>query len=407
MSVHAWFSNDDVALAPGSTLILPLTIHNLGDETESFTVVPAGLTASWTTVTPGNLTLFGGSQEVVEVTIAPPALPSTTAGPTSIAIRIIPLGDSDDAVVAETTLMITQFDDCRIVALQPIQRARHRATFEFMVENHGNTVASCRLHLVDPSERVDGDFDPPAVGVGPGSATLVRLKARAQRSLRRTSRTLDFEVEAARQGHDPVVSPMSLVQSPTIPVALIARAAAVVALLAAAMLAWFAVVKPTIEDAAADEVDRQIAELATTENDNTDAPGGPQVTAPTATAPENPEPDGVPRFIRFEVAAPLTQTADESTTLPDTGVFDLTDLRVENPFDDRGVATLLVNTEPIFIWSLENVRGVWFEPRITPIRLDPGDNVTFSVRCDEIGDASRSTCTTALNMGGLVDDSNG
>ena len=407
MSVHAWFSNDDVALAPGSTLVLPLTIHNLGDETESFTVVPAGLTASWTTITPGNLTLFGGSQEVVEVTIAPPALPSTTAGPTSIAIRIIPLGDSDDAVVAETTLMVTQFDDCRIVALQPIQRARHRATFEFMVENHGNTVASCRLHLVDPSERVDGDFDPPAVGVGPGSATLVRLKARAQRSLRRTSRTLDFEVEAARQGHDPVVSPMSLVQSPTIPGAMIARIAAVVALLAASMLAWFAVVKPTIEDAAADQVDSRLDELATTENDAIDAPGGPQVTAPSSTVPgaESPGTEGEPSFIRFEVAAPLTQTADESTTLPDTGVFDLTDLRIENPFDDRGVATLLVNTEPIFVWSLENVRGVWFEPRITPIPLDPGDNVTFSVRCDEIGDASRSTCTTALNMGGLIDDS--
>ena len=407
MSVHAWFSNDDVALAPGSTLVLPLTIHNLGDETESFTVVPAGLTASWTTITPGNLTLFGGSQEVVEVTIAPPALPSTTAGPTSIAIRIIPLGDSDDAVVAETTLMVTPFDDCRIVALQPIQRARHRATFEFMVENHGNTVASCRLHLVDPSERVDGDFDPPAVGVGPGSATLVRLKARAQRSLRRTSRTLDFEVEAARQGHDPVVSPMSLVQSPTVPGAMIARIAAVVALLAATMLAWFAVVKPTIEDAAADQVDNRIDELAATENDAVDTSGGPQVTAPASTVPGvgSPATEGDPTFIRFDVAAPLTQTADESTTLPDTGVFDLTDLRIENPFDDRGVATLLVNTEPIFIWSLENVRGVFFEPRITPIRLDPGDNVTFSVRCDEIGDASRSTCTTALNMGGLIDDS--
>ena len=407
MSVHAWFSNDDVALAPGSTLVLPLTIHNLGDETESFTVVPAGLTASWTTITPGNLTLFGGSQEVVEVTIAPPALPSTTAGPTSIAIRIIPLGDSDDAVVAETTLMVTPFDDCRIVALQPIQRARHRATFEFMVENHGNTVASCRLHLVDPSERVDGDFDPPAVGVGPGSATLVRLKARAQRSLRRTSRTLDFEVEAARQGHDPVVSPMSLVQSPTVPGAMIARIAAVVALLAATMLAWFAVVKPTIEDAAAEQVDNRIDELAATENDAVDTSGGPQVTAPASTVPGvgSPATEGDPTFIRFDVAAPLTQTADESTTLPDTGVFDLTDLRIENPFDDRGVATLLVNTEPIFIWSLENVRGVFFEPRITPIRLDPGDNVTFSVRCDEIGDASRSTCTTALNMGGLIDDS--
>jgi hypothetical protein len=409
VSVHAWFSNDEVSLAPGTTLTLPLTIHNLGDETESYTIVPAGLTASWTTLTPGNLTLFGGSQDIVEVTIAPPALPSTTAGPTSIAIRIIPLGESDDAVVAEATLMIAPFDDCRIVALQPIQRARHRSTFEFMVENHGNTVASCRLHLVDASERIDGDFDPPAVGVGPGSATLVRLKARAKRGLRRSTRTIDFEVEAARQGLDPVVSPMSLVQSPTIPGAAIARAAAVAALLAAAVFAWFGVVKPTIEDAAAEQVDSRIDELAATGQGNSTSTDDEQVTTPTTAVSggQGSETAGVPTFFRFDVAAPLTQTADESTTLPDGGTFDLTDLRIENTFNDRGVATLLVNTEPIFIWSLDNVRGSYFEPRITPIRLDPGDNITFSVRCDQIGDATRSTCTTALNMVGLAEETDG
>jgi hypothetical protein len=403
VSVHAWFSNDEVSLAPGSTLTLPLTIHNLGDETESYTIVPAGLTASWTTITPGNLTLFGGSQDIVEVTVSPPALSSTTAGPTSIAIRVIPLGESDDAVVAETTLLIAQFDDCRIVALQPIQRARHRATFEFMVENHGNTVASCRLHLIDPSDRVDGDFDPPAVGVGPGSATLVRLKSRAKRGLRRATRTLDFEVEAARQGLDPVVSPMSLVQSPTIPGALIARTAAVLAIIAATALAWFAVVKPTIEDAAADQVDARIAEVVPADTADSNDAGSPLVTAPTTVAPGG-DVDGEPTFIRFDVAAPLTQTADESTTLADGGPFDLTDLRIENTFNDRGVATLLVNTEPIFVWSLDNVRGSFFEPRITPIRLNPGDNITFSVRCDQIGDAARSTCTTALNMVGVTVD---
>jgi len=209
VSVHAWFSNDELSLAPGDTLTLPLTVHNLGDETESYTIVPAGLTASWTNITPGNLTLFGGSQDVIDVTISPPALSSTTAGPTSIAIRVIPLGDSDDAVVAEATLVIEPFDDCRIVPLQPIQRTRHRANFEFMVENHGNTVTSCRLHLIDSTDRVDGDFDPPAVGVGPGAATLVRLKARAARGgFRRATRTLDFEVEAGRFGcyRLPVVS---------------------------------------------------------------------------------------------------------------------------------------------------------------------------------------------------------
>jgi hypothetical protein len=398
VSVHAWFSNDEVSLAPGDRTTLPLTVHNLGDETASYTIVPAGLTASWTTIAPGNLTLFGGSQAVVDVTVAPPALSSTTAGPTAIAIRVIPLGDSDDAVVAEATLTVEPFDDCRIVPLQPIQRTRHRATYEFMVENHGNTVASCRLHLIDPSERIDGDFDPPAVGVGPGSATLVRLKARAGRGgFRRSTRTLDFEVEAGRQGFAPVTAPMALVQSPTIPGAVLARTAGILALLGALVLAWFAVVKPTIEDAAADQVDRRIDELAPSE------PNGSETASPVDSAPANEDAAqdaGTSQFIRLAVDAPLTQTADQSTTLPDGAVFDVTDIRVENPYNDRGVATLLVNSEPLFIWSLENIRGSVFEPRITPIRLDGGDNITFSVRCDEIGDTSRSTCTNALNIVG-------
>jgi hypothetical protein len=320
---------------------------------------------------------------------------------------VIPLGDSDDAIVAESTLLIEPFDDCRIVTLQPIQRARHRATFEFMVENHGNTVASCRLHLVDPTERVDGDFDPPAVGVGPGSATLVRLKARAGRGgFRRSTRTLDFEVEAGRQGLPPVAAPMSFVQSPTVPGAALARIAAVVGLVAAVVLAWFAVVKPAIEDAAADQVDRIIEE-------GSDSAAGDGVTADTtlSTTPSEgdaTEPSGTSTFIRLAVEAPLTQTADQSTTLAEGAVFDLTDIRVENPNNDRGIATLLVNSEPLFIWSLDNIRGSLFEPRITPIRLAPGDNVAFSVRCDEIGDTTRSTCTNALNIVGLsIDDQPG
>ncbi len=401
VSVHAWFSNDELSLAPGASLTLPLTVHNLGDETESYTIVPAGLSASWTTITPGNLTLFGGSQDVIDVTITPPALSSTTAGPTSIAIRIIPLGDSDDAVVAEATLVVEPFDDCRIVSLQPIQRTRHRATYEFMVENHGNTVASCRLHLVDPTERVDGDFDPPAVGVGPGASSLVRLKARAARGgFRRATRTLDFEIEAGRQGLPPVVAPMSLVQSPTIPGAVLARAAAVLALVAAAVVAWFAVIEPTIDDAVADQVESQIAAIEPAAPTD----GGTDITVdgnqPTNTTPapdgQATEDAGTSTLIRLAVDAPLTQTADQSATIPDGGVFDMTDIRVENPSDDRGIATLLVNSEPLFIWSLEYIRGSFFEPRITPIRLQPGDNLTFSVKCDEIGDTSRSTCTNAV-----------
>ena len=45
MSVQAWFSNDDVDIDPGESLTLKLSVQNLGDATESYTIVPSGLTA--------------------------------------------------------------------------------------------------------------------------------------------------------------------------------------------------------------------------------------------------------------------------------------------------------------------------------------------------------------------------
>jgi hypothetical protein len=106
------------------------------------------MTAAWTTVTRPNVTLFGGSRDVVEIVIRPPAIHTTTAGPTPAAVRVIPQQQPEEAIVAETLLDVQSFDDRRITMLQPLRRGRRRATYEFMVENHGNNLASCRLHLV-------------------------------------------------------------------------------------------------------------------------------------------------------------------------------------------------------------------------------------------------------------------
>ncbi|MGH9134492.1 MAG: hypothetical protein ACRDZZ_11180, partial [Ilumatobacteraceae bacterium] len=149
MSVQAWFAQEEITIRPGSTTSLSLSVENLGEHTESYTIIPAGLTAAWTTVTRPNVTLFGGSRDVVEIVIRPPAIHTTSAGPTPAAVRVIPQQQPDDAIVAETLLDIESFDDRRITMLQPLQRGRRRATYEFMVDNHGNNLASCRLHLVD------------------------------------------------------------------------------------------------------------------------------------------------------------------------------------------------------------------------------------------------------------------
>jgi hypothetical protein len=402
VSVQAWFSNDDVDIDPGESLTLKLSVQNLGDATESYTIVPSGLTADWVTVERGNITLFGGSLDVVDVQITPPKLPSTTAGPTVVGVRIIPSNEPDETIAAETTLNIRPFDDRRIVALQPVIRARHRASYEFMVENHGNGLASCRIRLIDPSNRVDGNFDPPAVGVAPGGASLVRLKAKAKRgAFRRGTRTLDFEVEAEQPGHEPTATDLSLVQPPTVPGAAIARLLVVAAIIGAAVAAWFGVIEPTIEDAATDAVDERLAEFDTAVAEIAE---GSDAVVPVTTIVEPDGPplseDGEPAFFRLSVTPPALEIADAVFTVEDGMLFDLTDLRIENTNGDAGRAALLVNGEEAFVWSLENVRGSYFEPNITPIRLEPGDNLTFSVRCDVVGDPALATCFDSVNIRG-------
>ena len=106
MAAQAWFSRSDIEVVPGTSAVFQLTVVNLGDTTESFSLAPVGLAAGWTTIRPGSVTLFGGSQEVVDVEVHPPLLPSTTAGPTALTVRIVPQSDPDDVGSSETTLQV-------------------------------------------------------------------------------------------------------------------------------------------------------------------------------------------------------------------------------------------------------------------------------------------------------------
>jgi hypothetical protein len=404
VSVQVWFAQDEIAVRPGESTSLSLAVENVGDHTESYTIIPAGLAAAWTTVTRPNITLFGGSRDVVEVVIRPPAIHTTSAGPTAIAVRIIPQGDPDEAVIAETIATITAFDDRRITALQPLQRGRRRATFEFMVENHGNNLASCRLHLVDASQRVDGAFDPPAVGVAPGSASLVRLKLTAQRSfLRRTERQLDFEIEATEQDHAPATGRATLIQPPTIPAGTLVRVVAALAAVAAAIALWSGVVRPAIEDAAADAVDDRIAEtVAPTTVANTPS------TQPDATAEATPEAAaavdaGEPVSYRIAVDVGINQDRSESMAVPPDTRFLLSDVVFQNTNGDIGTAQLLRNGDLLYEIDLGAMNSAnEFQPRITPIPFGPNDNVVLAVECLAAGQTSGTGCEIGVLLGGRL-----
>lgn len=404
--MQVWFSQEEISVRPGEATSLSLAVENVGDHTESYTVIPAGLTAAWTTVTRPNITLFGGSRDVVEVVVRPPAIHSTTAGPTSLAVRVIPQDDPDETIVAETIIGVLPFDDRRVTTLQPVQRARRRATYEFMVENHGNNLASCRLHLIDASDRVDGSFDPPAVGVAPGSASLVRLNLRAQAGFfRRAERQLDFEIEATEPDHEPAAGRATLIQPPTISARAVGRAVGLAVGLAAIVAAWLGVVRPELRDAASNAVDERIEELdpgqetavttTTLAVDDTAVTDDPTVVATEAA--------GDPVAYRITVDVGIANSRSESVSIPPDSRFHLTDVVPQNPNGDLGTAQLLRNGDILYEWDLGSMTSAnEFQPRITPIPFEPSDNIVLAVDCDVAGETTGTGCQISVLLGGRL-----
>jgi hypothetical protein len=323
-----------------------------------------------------------------------------------LSVRVIPQGDPDGAVVAETLVAVQPFDDRRITTLQPVQRARRRATFEFMVENHGNNLASCRLHLVDASDRVDGTFDPPAVGVTPGSASLVRLRMRANRAFfRRAERQLDFEIEATEPDHEPATGRATLIQPPTVSLLSLARSVGLAAAVVAVVAAWFGVVRPELRDAADRAVEERIAEIGIE----------PDATTPATTvAATDDEPEAPPEVVaaaeigepvsyRIPVDVGITQNRSESISIPPDARFRLTDVVLQNPNGDFGTAQLLRNGELLYEWDLGSMNTAnEFQPRVSPLPFEPGDNVVLAVTCDALGQPGGTVCEIAVLLGGLL-----
>ncbi|MEO6122736.1 MAG: hypothetical protein ABIR32_03440 [Ilumatobacteraceae bacterium] len=392
MVAQAQFSTSDVNVAPGESETLELMLINLGNHTETFTLVPAGLLAGWVRLSPPTVTLFGGSSETITVTLRPPELATTPAGPAPLTVRIIPQDEPDDVIIAETTAVIGAFHDRRLHLLQPVVRSRRRGVFEFLVENQGNSQASCRLHMVDVSRRLDGDFDPPAVGVEPGGTSLVRLKMKAvRRQWRRGSRTLPFSIEADQQGFPTAVANATFVQTPVLPEHLGRRVLALAAVAGVLAGAWFGLLKPLTERTARDAVDSSsstvIVTQSSTPNGSVTGTVNTAVT-PTTIAPSTPisapasVDAGVPVSRRLLATAAPDQSGTATATVPAGVDWWITDIVLQNTNDDTGLLTVLRNEDTIQVWNLGDSYANIDQLKLdSPILFPAGSVVSIRLDC--------------------------
>ncbi|MCY7299277.1 MAG: hypothetical protein LH616_08715 [Ilumatobacteraceae bacterium] len=398
MAAQAWFSRGDADVTPGTVAVLQLTVVNLGDTTDTFVLTPAGMAAGWTTIDPATLTLFGGTQQIVDIEVFPPLLPSTTAGPTSLSIRIIPQSDPDDVRSAETTLNIAGSFDRRLDVLQPALRGRRSATYEMMLENRGNTQASCRLHLIDSSGRIEAEFDPPAAGVEPGGSTLIRMKVRTKRfQWERRARTIPFRIDADQPGSPTATSNATFVQTPMVPEHLVGRTVGLLSVAAVVLAGWFGVVKPAIRDAANTAVREAVPETTTTNAPTIDSQTGVTV---QPTVPQ--EEEGTIINIPLSVSVPVGQSDTAVYKVPAGQRLRVTDIIVQNPNSDQGSLLLLRGDVPLFTFNLAACFGDVSAPLVTPIELLAGEELSVQVTCTSQGDQTLTTCFQNVFASGIL-----
>ena len=375
MAAQAWFSSGDVDVAPGTTAVLQLTVVNLSDTTDSFVLTPVGMPAAWTTLRPATLTLFGGAQEIVDIEVAPPMLASTAAGPTSLSVRIVPQNDPDNLSSAETMLIIGDSHDRRLNLLQPAMRGRRGSVYEMMLENRGNTQASCRLHVVDPTGRVEGQFDPPAAGVEPGASTLVRLKLRTDRlQWDRRPRTIPFRIDADQPGSPTASAPATFVQTPMVPERLVGRVVGAVVVVGLLAGAWFGLVKPEIRRVADDAV-RNAAPPTTLQVPTSNATIDSVVVSSTVPSADEPTIVNVP----LPLSVPQGQTGANQYTL-----------------------SISRNTNALFTYNLTNTFNDVAPPLVTPIELLAGEQLVVNVTCVGVGDQTATACSPRVLVSGVL-----
>lgn len=420
MTVQATFQRDSIELVPGRPATLRLTITNLDSESGSVTITPAGLPASWCTVTPPTLTLLRGAHEQVELHVTAPQLASTAAGPTLLTVRVVCLDTPDDFAEATIVLDIAEVRDRRLLLLQPALRGRRTANYELMLENRGNTQASCRMRLVEPTNRLQAEFDPPSVGVEPGATALVRAKLHATKGQwERRERNIPIQFEAGEAGVTTTATTGTFVQAPMFPTRVFARLLALLAVAGLVTVGWFAVLRPQIRRAADDAVTKRLpaaVEAPTTSVDpsSTSQPEGPSTTvtgpsgappttvaAPTVTTVTTAN-AGQALSKRLAVSVAPGQTDQATYDVPAGSVLRLTDVVLQNPNFDRGEATLARGEEVLLTWGIDNLPVFVSTPLVTPIELQPGDRLVFTVSCTGVGGGSTGTCTPALLVSGRL-----
>lgn len=398
MTTSASLDSTSLQLEPGGEAVVPLQIRNNGTVVEGYQLSVIGAPAAWASVEPSTVSLYPGTTTTATVVFKPPRTARVPAGPQPFGVRIAPTEHPELTVVPEGVVEVLPFLETTAELIPRTSQGR-RGRHQVAIDNRGNVPVNVLVDALSDGRQVRFKVDPVGLAILPGEAQFTDVRVvPVKRIWRGAPKTHPFVVRVSPQDSTPVELDGSYVQTPVVPRWLIWALLGLLALIAALLVLWFALLNPTIESQAkeAAEESAAAAEMAAAEADQSaKEAGGAATEAKDAADQAGQQPSPGPGT--DEPQAPRVRVDDVSPRLnvrtpgTDTDVFELegeddvlslTDLVLSNPQGDFGRVQVIVDGEVRLDHALENFRDLDFH-FVSPIRVL--EDVTLSVTCREPG----------------------
>lgn len=403
MPIRAVLTASQVKVEPGQAVAADLSVRNTGSVVDNFRVELLGDAGLWTAVQPESLALMPGTDGQVRLTFRPPRSPNVRAGQVPFGVKVTSEVNPQDSAVEEGTVEVGAFTALNGELLPQISHGRARGSHELACDNRGNVPLTLGFGATDAEDQLQFEFNPVNVVAEPGTANIVRLRARPRKRFwRGNPKTHRFQTVAQSREAPPVTIEGTYVQEPLLPRWLLPALAALVGLVVALVVLWFLVFNPAIKSAATDAANNALSAAGVQPAPSGGGGGGgggqsaggggpsPSPSAGTSGAPFGPT--GGRLAISgtqpgYSVNSPCPPSAGSATpasgsvyVVPQKRAFDLTDLIFQNPGGDSGTLALERwsgnNCTVVLQEGLSNFRDLDFH-LVTPITFPTGSQMVL------------------------------
>ncbi len=412
MAVTAKLVPDRIDLHPNTPTTLTLRLYNGDDGQRDVTLAASGDLIEHVRLDASNATIDANQILDVPVTVFAPS--TVHAGTYSIVAEVTVVAgdastettDGSDVVVASTAVEVSALSDYSI-ALQPTRsRGARRGRHTIQVVNTGNVALTLGLstndtHGIDDTDgsavsTVSTAIDTSLLDVAPGlsgRATVLVTPATTYWSGPTLEHQFTLHATSTLGRSDELVGTYQ--QRPRLPNWVGPAAAGALTALVLGAIAWFALLRPWVQDtadqAAADAIESDRAAL----QDRID-----ELEVAAAEAEELPL--GTPIDFRLGVAPTGGNSEQDAAPVEAGTIVSITDVVFQNPTGAVGTVSLRRGGDILLQSELANFRD--FDLHfVAPYQFDDDTEIVLDVECRTPGNGE-STCPVAASLVGFVDE---